>query len=155
MYVQVSSISPDRILLLDTYFNVVVFHGETVAEWKRQNYQDNPEYASFKQLLEAPQEEAKELMRERFPYPRFVDCNQHGSQVICVCVVVRAGFFWGGGCLVSCDVIVEVQGVLTEFACMCCPLVSLDTYAGTHKRTHALSLCLSHAHSSSLCAHIR
>ena len=42
--------------------------------------QDNPEYASFKQLLEAPQEEAKELMRERFPYPRFVDCNQHGSQ---------------------------------------------------------------------------
>ena len=43
--------------------------------------QDNPEYASFKQLLEAPQEEAKELMRERFPYPRFVDCNQHGSQV--------------------------------------------------------------------------
>jgi protein transport protein SEC23 len=71
---------PDRILLLDTYFNVVVFHGETVAEWKRQNYHENPEYASFKQLLEAPQEEAKELMRERFPYPRFVDCNQHGSQ---------------------------------------------------------------------------
>ena len=70
----------DRILLLDTYFNVVVFHGETVAEWKRQNYQDNPEYVSFKQLLEAPQEEAKELMRERYPYPRFVDCNQHGSQ---------------------------------------------------------------------------
>lgn len=35
----VSSISPDRILLLDTYFNVVVFHGETVAEWRRQNYQ--------------------------------------------------------------------------------------------------------------------
>jgi len=32
----VSSITPDRILLLDTYFNVVVFHGETVAEWRRQ-----------------------------------------------------------------------------------------------------------------------
>ena len=76
----VSSISPDRILLLDTYFNVVVFHGETIAEWKRQNYHEQEEYASFKQMLEAPQEEAKELMRERFPYPRFVDCNQHGSQ---------------------------------------------------------------------------
>lgn len=76
----VCAATPDRILLLDTYFNVVVFHGETVAEWKRQNYHENPEYASFKQLLEAPQEEAKELMRERFPYPRFVDCNQHGSQ---------------------------------------------------------------------------
>jgi len=76
----VSSISPDRILLLDTYFNIVVFHGETIAEWRRQNYQDNPEYASFKQLLEAPQAEAKELMVDRFPFPRFVDCNQHGSQ---------------------------------------------------------------------------
>ena len=32
----VSSIAPDRILLLDTFFNVVIFHGETVAEWKRQ-----------------------------------------------------------------------------------------------------------------------
>ncbi|EKX47073.1 secretory protein 23A [Guillardia theta CCMP2712] len=76
----VSSIAPDRILLLDTYFNVVLFHGETIAEWKRQKFQENPEYVSFKQLLEAPQEEAKELMRDRFPYPRFVDCDQHGSQ---------------------------------------------------------------------------
>ncbi|KAJ1490827.1 protein transporter SEC23 [Baffinella frigidus] len=76
----VSSISPDRILLLDTYFNVVIFHGETIAEWKRQNYQEQEEYASFKQMLAAPQDEAKDLMRDRFPYPRFVDCNQHGSQ---------------------------------------------------------------------------
>ena len=76
----VSSISPDKILLLDTFFNVVVFHGETIAEWKRQKYDEKPEYASFKQLLEAPQEEAKVLMKDRFPYPRFVDCNQHGSQ---------------------------------------------------------------------------
>lgn len=51
----VSSISPDKILLLDTFFNVVVFHGETIAEWKRQSYHEQPEYASFKQLLEAPQ----------------------------------------------------------------------------------------------------
>jgi len=106
----VSSISPDRILLLDTYFNIVVFHGETVAEWRRQNYQDNPEYASFKQLLEAPQAEAKELMVERFPFPRFVDCNQHGSQARFLLSKVnpssthnQQGSFGGNGEIVQTD----------------------------------------------------
>lgn len=28
------SIRPDTILLLDTFFHVVVFHGETIAAWK-------------------------------------------------------------------------------------------------------------------------
>ena len=35
----VSSILPDRILLLDTYFVVVVFHGSTVAQWRKAGYQ--------------------------------------------------------------------------------------------------------------------
>ena len=29
-----TSIRPDCILLLDTFFHVVVFHGETVAAWR-------------------------------------------------------------------------------------------------------------------------
>jgi hypothetical protein len=29
------SIRPDVILLLDTFFHVVVFHGETIAAWKQ------------------------------------------------------------------------------------------------------------------------
>merc|ERR1712054_622860 len=33
----VTSINPDRILLLDTFFHVVVFHGDTIANWKKQN----------------------------------------------------------------------------------------------------------------------
>lgn len=51
----VSSITPDRILLLDAYFYVVVFHGSTVAQWRKAGYQDQPEHAAFKQLLQAPQ----------------------------------------------------------------------------------------------------
>lgn len=29
-----TSVQPDRILLLDTFFQVVVFHGENVASWR-------------------------------------------------------------------------------------------------------------------------
>nr|KYP38306.1 Protein transport protein SEC23 [Cajanus cajan] len=53
----VASISADRILLLDSYFSMAFAH-----------------------LLQAPQEDAQIIIRERFPVPRLVVCDQHGSQ---------------------------------------------------------------------------
>lgn len=47
-----SSIQPDRILLMDTFFQILIFHGETIAQWRALKYQDMPEYANFKQLLQ-------------------------------------------------------------------------------------------------------
>lgn len=76
----VTSVTPDRILLLDAYFYVVVFHGSTVAQWRKAGYQDQPEHAAFKALLDAPQQEAASIIRRRFPTPRFTDCDQNGSQ---------------------------------------------------------------------------
>mmetsp|Transcript_7204 Transcript_7204/g.26492 ORF Transcript_7204/g.26492 Transcript_7204/m.26492 type:complete len:354 (-) Transcript_7204:652-1713(-) len=76
----VSAMSPDKILLLDAYFSVVVFHGSTIAQWRKAKYQEQEEHEAFKLLLEAPQQEADVIMQERFPVPRFVDCDQHGSQ---------------------------------------------------------------------------
>lgn len=77
----VSSIQPDRILVLDAYFSVVVFHGTTIAQWRRAGYHEQPEHAAFAQLLQAARADAEAIMKERFPTPRFVDCDQHGSQV--------------------------------------------------------------------------
>ena len=37
---------------------------------------------AFAQLLRAPHDEAQIIIRERFPVPRLVICDQHGSQVI-------------------------------------------------------------------------
>ena len=53
------SIQPDVILLLDSFFHIVIFHGETIASWRKLNYQDQPEHVNFKQLLEAPAEDAQ------------------------------------------------------------------------------------------------
>lgn len=40
------------ILVLDSYFYVVVFHGTTIAQWRKERYQEQAEHAAFKQLLE-------------------------------------------------------------------------------------------------------
>ncbi|XP_021731193.1 protein transport protein SEC23-like [Chenopodium quinoa] len=76
----VASIASDRILLLDSYFSVVIFHGMTVAQWRNQGYQDQPEYKDFKELLEAPIQDSQMIIHDRFPVPRLVVCDQHGSQ---------------------------------------------------------------------------
>lgn len=35
----------------------------------------------FAQLLQAPHDDANAILKERFPAPRLVICDQHGSQV--------------------------------------------------------------------------
>lgn len=75
-----SSIHADRILLMDTFFHVVIFHGETIAAWRKEGYQDKEGYESFKALLEAPLNDANELMVTRFPLPRYIVCDQGSSQ---------------------------------------------------------------------------
>lgn len=76
----VTSIRPDAILLLDTFFHVVIFYGSTIAQWRDAGYQNQPEHANFKRLLEQPKEHAQELMSNRFPVPRFILCDENKSQ---------------------------------------------------------------------------
>lgn len=75
-----SSIQPDRILLMDTFFQILIFHGETVAQWRALKYQDMPEYENFRQLLQAPVDDAQDILQTRFPMPRYIDTEQGGSQ---------------------------------------------------------------------------
>lgn len=75
-----SSVSPDRILLLDTFFHILIYHGENIAAWRREGYQDREEYGNFKSLLQLPRTDAAELLVDRFPLPRFVDTEANASQ---------------------------------------------------------------------------
>lgn len=74
------SIRPNVILLLDTFFHILIFHGETIAQWRKANYQDQEDYANFKELLGAPVVDAQELLEDRLPIPRYIVCDQGGSQ---------------------------------------------------------------------------
>ena len=54
-----ASIQPTHILLLDTFFHILIFHGETIAEWRKAGYQDQEGYENFKAILEQPKEDAR------------------------------------------------------------------------------------------------
>ena len=43
----VTAIAAEKILLLDSYFTVVVFHGITIAQWRKAGYQDQEGHEVF------------------------------------------------------------------------------------------------------------
>ncbi|KAF6149469.1 hypothetical protein GIB67_035002 [Kingdonia uniflora] len=76
----ISSISPDVILLFDSYFCVVIHYGSKIAQWKRLGYDRDPNYESFRKLLEAPELDGEQLVGERIPVPKLIKCDQYSSQ---------------------------------------------------------------------------
>ena len=71
------SACPRRLLYA---LQVIVFHGETISAWRKQGYHEDPEHQNFRELLNAPKEDAAMLLQERFPVPMYVECDQYGSQ---------------------------------------------------------------------------
>jgi protein transport protein SEC23 len=47
-----SSIAPDIILLLDTFFHILIFHGETISQWRKLKYHEDPQHENFRMLLQ-------------------------------------------------------------------------------------------------------
>ena len=54
-------------MLLDTFFQILIYHGAQVAEWRKAGYHEQEEYQYFKEFLEAPKREAMMLLMDRFP----------------------------------------------------------------------------------------
>ncbi|KAI6227627.1 Protein transport protein SEC23 [Aphelenchoides fujianensis] len=75
-----SSILPDRVLLMDDYFHVLIYHGQTVAQWKKARYHEDPQYVALKQMLEQPVTDAAGILQDRFPVPRYIVTEHEGSQ---------------------------------------------------------------------------
>jgi protein transport protein SEC23 len=75
-----ASIKADQILLLDAFFHVLVFSGDTIAKWRKAGYQDQPGYESFKALLEAPLVDAENIIKNRYPTPMRIICDQGSGQ---------------------------------------------------------------------------
>ena len=75
-----SNLNKQCVLLLDTFFRVLIWHGTDIAQWRNAGYHEKPEYANLKAIIEEPQQEAQALLSERFPTPLLVSCDQDSSQ---------------------------------------------------------------------------
>lgn len=74
------SLGPTKILLLDTFFHILIYHGSTVALWRNAGYHNMEGYEHFRDFLGAPKKEAMDILLDRFPLPRFIDTDEGGSQ---------------------------------------------------------------------------
>lgn len=76
----IAAVQPDRILIFDTFFLVLIHYGSTVAYWRNQGYHNDPNYGAFKEMLDAPNQEATRTFKNRFPTPTFKEVDQGSSQ---------------------------------------------------------------------------
>ncbi|ORC85558.1 putative protein transport protein Sec23A [Trypanosoma theileri] len=71
-----AAIQPDNILLLDTFFEVLIHLGSTIAAWRKAGYAELEEYSYFKEFLQVPVADAEILVAGRYPTPRFIYVSQ-------------------------------------------------------------------------------
>merc|ERR1719377_261132 len=75
-----NSLKPNVILLMDTFFHVVIWRGETIQAWYDAGYHNQEQYMNLKAMLEQPLEDVKQILGSRFPVPKLVQTNAGGSQ---------------------------------------------------------------------------
>ena len=80
VFLDLNSLKNDCVLLLDTFFHVVVWHGSDVVKWREEGFQDQEGYENVKQMLEEPQDYAQNILEERMPVPKFVSCDYGSGQ---------------------------------------------------------------------------
>lgn len=74
------SVTKDNVLLLDTFFHVIVHYGAHIAGWVDAGYHEKPDYENLKELVDMPKDDAAQLIAHRMPMPMYVVCNQNTSQ---------------------------------------------------------------------------
>lgn len=72
--------SENVILVLDSYFNVVEWHGETIRAWIDAKYHQMKEYAHVTELVESPRQDIEYLMSSRFPTPVYYLTHRNHSK---------------------------------------------------------------------------
>merc|ERR1711948_14625 len=91
----------------DDFFHVVIWRGEKTQAWYDKGYQEMEEYANFKTLLQAPAADAKQILADRFPVPKFIQTNAGGSQARFVTSKVNPSNGGMGGAVDSSTVITD------------------------------------------------
>lgn len=59
---------------------MVIWHGDHIKKWQDQGYHLRDDYASFQELLQAPVEDSKMILEDRFPQPAYYICHQGSGQ---------------------------------------------------------------------------
>lgn len=70
------SLKPDIVLLVDTYFYLLIWRGVNVHGWHQEKMHEQPEYEHLNYLFTQPLDDAKIILEDRLPVPKVVTCYQ-------------------------------------------------------------------------------
>ena len=70
------SLKPDIVLLVDTYFHLLVWRGINVHGWYQDQLHLQPQYEHIAYLFTQPCEDAKIICEDRLPVPKVITCYQ-------------------------------------------------------------------------------
>lgn len=74
-----TSLNPECILVLDTFHNVLLWHGKYAADWIREGLHLKPEYSFFKEIIEEAKDYSLSLL-DRIPVPQYKETVEGKSQ---------------------------------------------------------------------------
>lgn len=70
------SLKPDIVLLVDTYFYLLIWRGSTVHGWYTEKVYEQPQYEHVNYLFTQPAEDARVISDDRLPVPKVLTCHQ-------------------------------------------------------------------------------
>ncbi|ODV58110.1 vWA-like protein, partial [Ascoidea rubescens DSM 1968] len=79
VHLKAASLLKENIFVMDAFFYVVVYYGEYAASWRDSDL-DKTEYVNFYTILENSRNEAIEIIKDRFPLPRYIETDEGKSQ---------------------------------------------------------------------------
>ena len=71
-----SSIPSDGIILLDTYFEVLIIRGDTLNGWIQQGYNKQAEYSYIDNFIALARKDAMDIVNTRTSTPRYFEINR-------------------------------------------------------------------------------
>lgn len=78
------SLKNNVILLLDTFFHVLIWQGDMISKWIKLGYHENEEYDHFRTLLQMPRDDAQSILAQRFPVPKLqeTECGKGPERLL-------------------------------------------------------------------------
>ncbi len=133
---------------------VLFSSSQTIAQWRKAGYQELAEYENFKQLLQAPLDDAQEILQTRFPMPRYVDTEHGGSQARFLLSKVNPSqthnnlYAWGqvhtfssDGALCSLCVLRCLKWIQCWQECLISNIISPPCRSPEHQSSQTTSVC--------------
>lgn len=71
----IDCLKKDVVLLVDTFFNVILWRGLNIKAWMDQNFHKDPQYEHLAKMIENSEKDSNETIEQRVLYPNKIQAH--------------------------------------------------------------------------------